>query len=131
MGKYTDLGNSVECDGSRICVRWITNNPSLVKQGPMRLFKYKSKTRSIVIITKELAPKEHRISSHSKLDLNDELEADTMEIYLEKRVSFDLASNFSHVHGIQQSDVSAFTYAKIIIPWRHMLQKALVGPSST
>ncbi len=91
------------------------------------LFKYKSSIRALVSISEELLPKEHKICETSFLDLNDELDAEIVEIYLERIAKFTVQSNFSHVHGIQCSHIKGFTFAKIVIPWKFALQQALIA----
>ncbi len=125
MAKYVDAGNSVECSKSNIALRKITTASALVKVDGINYFKYKTKKRAIVTVTEELRPKVHRICPTSYLNLNDILEADTVEIYVEKRITLALTSNFSHVHGIQANNINMFTYAKIIIPWRFIAERAI------
>jgi len=123
--KLVQLGNSVECQKSNIALRSSGDNPFGIEYEGVRYFKYKSKKRAIVTITEELNPKEPRICKTSYLDLNGILEAEVIEIWTEKRVKFEVTSNFSNVHGIQQNSVNAFTFAKIVITWRAILEKAL------
>jgi hypothetical protein len=125
MAKYVNPGDSIECNKSEVAVRKITKTPILVKVDEVRgrLYKYKSGIRAIVSITETLLDTDkHRINENSKVSFNDTLEGDTIEIYTKKRMTFGLISNFSHVHSIQGDKVPCFTYAKIIIPWRYVLE---------
>jgi len=125
MAKFINVGDSIEAKRSDILVRKVSS-PTLINiEGVGRFFKYKSKIRAIVKVTEELMPKVHRICCYSNLNLDDELEAGTIEILTENRISLQLVSNFSNVHGIQANNVNAFTYAKIVIPWRFVLEKGL------
>jgi hypothetical protein len=127
MTTFNKEGVSIEGGKSDILIRKITD-PVLIKiEGVGRFFKYKSKIRAIVKITEELVPKVHRICCYSNLNLDDELDAPTIEILTEKRITLELISNFSNVHGIQGNRVNAFTYAKIVIPWRYAINKAIGG----
>jgi hypothetical protein len=125
MAKFIDVGDSVECNKSEVFVRKV-NKPILLDiEGIGRFFKYKSKIRAIIKITEELIPKVHRICNSSNLSLHDELEGDTIEIFLEEKITFQLISNFSNVHSIQGNNVNSFTYAKILIPFRFVLERRL------
>jgi len=125
MAKYIDIGDSVEGSKSSVYLRKV-NKPILLNlEGVGRFYKYKSKIRAIIKITEELVPKVYKICETSNLNLNDELEGDIIEILLEEKVTFQLISNFSNVHGIQGNSINTFTYAKIIIPWRFVLERGL------
>jgi len=113
MAKFVNAGVSIEGSKSNIIVRKISDPIVIAIEGVGRFYKYKSKI------------KVYRICCDSKLDLNDELDAATIEILTEERVSLVLISNFSNVHGIQGNNVNTFTYAKIIIPWRFILEKGI------
>lgn len=125
MAVHQNAGDSIECSSAKISVRKI-GDPFYIKIKGVKYFKYKSSVRSIVTITQELNPKEHIILPSSKLDLNDELSADVVEIYTINKRKFDVCSNFSHVHGIQCNDISDFTFAKIVIPWRYITVRKLL-----
>lgn len=126
MAKYIEVGDSIECNKSEIYVRKISNNPVLLNwEGVGRFFKYKSKIHALVKITEELIPKICRICNTSNLNLNDELEGVVLEIYLEKKVKLQVIANFSNVHGIQANAINSFTFAKVVIPWRFVLEKGL------
>ena len=125
MAKFMNVGDSIEANRSDILVRKVSSPILINIEGVGRFFKYKSKIRAIVKITEELLPKVHRICCYSNLNLNDELEADTIEIFTENKITLQLVSNFSNVHGIQANNVNAYTYAKIVIPWRFVLEKGL------
>lgn len=126
MAKYIETGNSLECHKSNIATRKVANkNPILIQIDEIRYYKYSTKIRCIVKIIEELNPKIHRISETSALNIHDELEAEGIDIYTEKRISLNLVSNFSHVHGIQSNDINSFTYAKILTPFRFVLQRSL------
>lgn len=127
MTKFVNPGDSVEGNKSDIIIRWISKPTLIDIEGVGRFYKYKSKKRAIIKITEELLPKVHRISPHSKLNLHDELNADVIEILTEYRIKKILISNFSSVHGIQCNTVSTFTYAKIIMPWRFVLERGIGG----
>jgi hypothetical protein len=132
MAKHLNVGESIECNKSRIAVRSVSKNPTLVAIEGLngksyRFFKYKTKIRAIATIIEELNPKECVICEGSHLDLDDTLEAETLEIYTSKRMIFEVISNFSNVHGIQGDEVNHLTYAKIIIPWRFLLEKNLLN----
>ena len=128
MATYTEEGNSIECNKSCIAARGISKKPVLITnlEGVAgRWFKYKGHKRVIATITEELRPRRHKICELSKLLLNDALDADVVEMYFEKRITVEIVSNFSNVHGIQGSHANTFTYAKIVIPWRFVLQRAI------
>lgn len=133
MATYIYSGASLECKESMVAVRKIfPRHPDLiviegVKQSKHRLYKYKTKIRALVKIKVELDPKECVIDEFSKLDLEDELEGDTVEIYTKERVKLELCSNFSNVHGIQANKIRVFTYAKVLIPWRHVSERNLIA----
>lgn len=127
MAKYIQAGDSIECNKSRVSTRKVsTPVPLKIEKadgGFINLLKFKSKTNSNVTITEELNPKVGVISENSHLDLDDELEAQVMEIYIEGSANFKVISNFSNVHGIQSSNIDSFTYAKIVIPFRFLLDR--------
>jgi hypothetical protein len=132
MATFVNQGDSIEGGKSHIHVRKVTNPILIDIDGIGRFFKYKSKIRAIITITEELIPKIHRICCDSKLDLNDELDAATIDILTSKRIkTWKLISNFSNVHGIQSNIVNDFTYAKILIPWRFVLERGLSGNKNT
>ena len=133
MGKYVYSGDSIECSYSHIAVRKLSKPSQPLRMTKLngeeiRLFKYKCQKRGIVIIVKELVPKESVICKTSCLNIHDELEADVIEIYTPKLLNLGIISNFSHVHGIQGNAVNMFTYAKIIMPWRIFLERDLAQP---
>jgi hypothetical protein len=122
MAKHVILGSSIEGNKSSVAVRKISKNPSILDiEGVGLFFKYKSKIHAIVKVTEELSPKKHIICETSFLNLNDELEADIIELFTPKKLSLKLTSNFSSVHGIQSNNLSMFTYAKIASPFRFAL----------
>ncbi len=133
MAKYINAGDSIECSTSCIITRKLSNSAQnylkIEKDGGgfVNVFKYKTKIRATVKIVSELAPKTHIICQSSKLDVHDELEGETIEIYTDKKVKLELTSNFTNVHGIQGNTIKTFTYAKIAIPFRFALQRAIVG----
>lgn len=127
--KHVTEGDSIECESSCIATRKISPQPTFIRiatiDGTMvNLFKYKTKIRATVTITEELTPKEPIIEDSSKLDLHSTLEGDTLEIYTKVRIKLGLHSNFTSTHTIQGDSVKTFTYAKIVIPWRFMLERA-------
>jgi hypothetical protein len=91
------------------------------------LHKGKTKKSAYVKISEELNPKEQRICLTSHVNLDEELQADTIEIYTKRKVTLHLESNFSHVHGVQWNYTKCFTYAKIFIPWRFILEKQIAN----
>ena len=125
MAKYIEAGNSIECHKSNVSTRKIVKNPIVIQIDEIKYFKYSTKIRCIVKIIEELNPKIHRINESSALNIHDELEAERIDIFTEKRISLSLISNFSHVHGIQNGDINSFTYAKILIPFRFVLHKSI------
>lgn len=130
MAKYINSGESIECKESHVATRK-SSAPTLLNIAEIdgklrRLFKYKTKIRAIIKITRELTPKKGVICDNSHLDLLDELEGDTVEIFTENRIKLEVVSYFSNVHGIQGNSVNCFTYAKIVIPWRFVLEKASI-----
>lgn len=131
MPKLQQIGSSIECSKSKVFVRKIsTSTPVKITDlsgKEILLHKYKTKKRAIVSIAQELAPKACVICNTSNLDLHDELEAEVIEIYTNGRSNFQVISNFSHVHGIQGGDINSFTYARIVIPWRYVLQSQLTA----
>jgi hypothetical protein len=128
MTKFVEAGASIEGNKSDVFVRKVSKTPTLLNiDGVGRFYKYKSKIRAIVKITEELVPKIHRICERSNLNLHDELEAVTIEIFTENRISLQVISNFSNVHGIQANNINAFTYAKIVIPWRFVVERGISG----
>jgi len=126
MTKYVNLGNSIEASRTDITTRKLKKASSSVYfEGVGRFFKYKTKINSNIKITEELVPKEPRISPQSFLDLNDELDGDIFEIYTDTLIDTKVISNFSNVHGIQSGRINSFTYAKIMTPWRFILEQRL------
>lgn len=125
MATHTEAGKSIECNKSSVSVRGISKNPSFVEIEGMRLFRYKSKISAIIKIQEELVPKIFKICESSCLDVNDVLEAPSIEINIAKRVVFKIESNFSSKHGIQYNDINSFTYAKIVIPWRFVTERTI------
>ena len=126
MAKYIEAGNSLECHKSNVAIRKKVKNPIVIQIDEIKYFKYSTKIRCIIKIIEELNPKIHRISKTSALDIHDELEAVGIDIYTEKRISLKVLSNFSNVHGIQSGVINSFTYAKIRIPFRFVLQKSIL-----
>ena len=126
MTKYVNLGNSIEANRSDLITRKIKKASSLINiEGIGRFFKYTTKINSNIIITEELVPKQHRICPHSFLDLHDELEGESLEIYTDLHIPMKTISNFSNVHGAQTGSINSFTYAKILTPWRFILERSL------
>ncbi|PIY04375.1 MAG: hypothetical protein COZ21_06910 [Bacteroidetes bacterium CG_4_10_14_3_um_filter_31_20] len=130
MIKYVGTGDSIECEASCIVTRKVSPKPIFIKIEALdgtfvNFFKYKTKIRATVTIIKELNPKEPIIDDISKLDLDSTLEAGTVEIYTKSRIKLELTSNFTSTHTIQNNIVNIFTYAKIVIPWQFMLDRAL------
>ena len=126
MTKYVNLGDSIEAGQTDLVSRKIRKVSSLVNiEGVGRFFKYKTKINSNIKITEELVPKEYRICPQSYLDLNDELECDSLEIYTESLITTGVLTNFTSVHGIQAGSINSFTYAKILTPWRFILERQL------
>lgn len=125
MGRYINTGDAVECQKSRIAVRKFHSIPPIEYEGVGICFRIKSKIRAIVRIEEELNPKECKICRLSRMELNDEIEADVIEINIctKKRIKFQLESNFSAKHSINWNLFDEFTYAKIITPWRAFLLK--------
>jgi len=125
MSKYVNPGDSIEGNKSNIIVRKISK-PQPIEVDGIRYYKYKSKLRSIVKITEELNPKIYRICCDSNLNLNDEIDAQAVLILITVRIiRWNITSNFSHKHGIQNNSVNDFTYAKIVIPWRLFAERAI------
>jgi hypothetical protein len=127
MAKYIGAGDSLECLKSNVATRKISNNPYIIEIEGIKYFKYSTKIRCTIKIIEELNPKIHRISEFSALNIHDELEAEGIDIYTEKRISLKIISNYSNVHSIQSNDINSFTYAKILIPFRFVLQKTLAS----
>ncbi len=125
MAKHVDAGTSLECSKSHIEVRkLIIDNRTMIKiEGIGRCFKYKSGINSTVTITEELSPLKAVFCEESHLNLSDQLQADIIEIYTPKKIVTTLESNHSHVHGINVSDLKTYTYAKIVIPFRYVLER--------
>lgn len=123
------MGDSVECEKSLVHVRKSTGPTAIdvtcVNGSVLSLYKYKGKRSSAVKIVQELDPKQSIVSATSYLDQNDSIEGDTIEIYTGRLLNFKVKANFSHVHGMQESSIPEFTYAKIEIPWEFVLQRRL------
>ncbi|MFZ1785381.1 MAG: hypothetical protein WAU23_09250 [Ferruginibacter sp.] len=130
MATHVNGGDSIECNKSLIAVRKISKKHTLINMDSIngefvRLFKYKSSIRAIVKIKEELDPLACIICQTSHLALEDSLEGEVISIYTKRQIKLEPVSNFSHVHGIQGSNVTDFTYAKIDIPWRYVLEREL------
>jgi hypothetical protein len=121
MATYQKEGASIECGRSKIAVRKLITL-SLIEIGGVRYFRYKSKISGRATILEELDPKICRISKASFLDSNDELSADVIEIYSEKKIKLENQANYSNVHGMQVGESKSFTYAKISQPWKFINQ---------
>lgn len=125
MAKYLEAGNSLECIKSNVATRKISKNPCIIKIDGINYFKYSAQRRCIVKILEELNPKQHRIYEKSALNINDEIEAQGVDIYTEKRFKLKKESNYSNVHGIQSNIINTFTCAKIMTPFRFVLEKSI------
>lgn len=130
MATHVNAGDSIECSRSEVAVRKISRtivliNLEKINGESIRLWKYKSNIRAMIKIAVELNPKVCHICETSKLDRDEILEGNVIELYSEKRVSLELTSNFSHVHGIQANTINNFTYAKIVIPWTFVTQRQI------
>jgi len=134
MAKYQAAGDSIECEKSSIEVRYISNSPFATKlegyEG--RLYKYKTNTRTLITIEKQLSPNKDgkivgKINENSKVDIGDLLDAYGVEIYLAKQLkNLAYKSNASNVHGAQVTQVNAFTYAIITAPWKFLTEGKLL-----
>src|SRR3990172_11021124 len=126
MAIFQNAGESIECNASYIAIRGITKramplNIQKIDGNYISGYKYKTKVNCTVVITQELVPKIAIISASSNLNLNDTLKADTLEVFTERKIRLHVESNATSRHGIQENNVIAFTYAKIIAPFRFIL----------
>lgn len=127
MAKYVHCGDSIECQKSALATRKISKPFAFKLDGFKNiLYKYKTNINAIISIIEALDPKEYKIDPNSKLDIEDFLTADVIEIWTHIRFSdLDHLSNFSHVHGIQSKIIKDYTFAKIATPYRMHLEKLL------
>lgn len=129
MAYHVNPGDSIECTRCQVAMRKSIFHAFIKLQSlsgeEISFFKYKTKKRAFAKIIEEINPKECIICATSILHLNDGLEADVIEIYTKKKVSFSHSSNFSSTHGIQWNNINDFTYAKIVIPWNFVTQRQI------
>ncbi|MBA7556018.1 hypothetical protein ES705_48712 [subsurface metagenome] len=119
---FYNEGEKIECQHSEIIAKEIIpsapyNHPTIGLS-----LKYKCNRNGSAEITKELEPKESRLSEDSNLNISDKLNAEKLYFIVEKiiRIKPKRISGHTGRHGSQKMNTKEYSFAEITKPFTHI-----------